>query len=117
MTCRPLLNDFSKPKICYSETNDAIQTKLAFDKDGLYTDKTCFIMLGQTTEQTETLYENLSSDVFTWYMRLLSPLLGSTGISLTKDSVELFPALPKKGSSYNLTEDEKSWISLSLKRC
>ena len=109
-------NDFSKPKICYSETNDATETKLALDNNGFYTDKTCFIMLGQTKEQTELLYYNLSSEVFTWYMRMLSPLLGNAGISLTKDSVELFPAIPERGMDYNLTEDEKSWITNSLKR-
>ena len=109
-------NDFSKHKICYSETNDANATKIAFDTDGYFTDKTCFIMLGRTDEETKQLYEILSSEVFSWYMKFLAPLLGTTGISLTKDCVELFPAYKDPNKGYDLSEEEKSWISSSLKR-
>jgi len=109
------LNDFSKQKICYSETNDANATKVALDTEGFFTDKTCFIMLGKTDSETKLLYKNISSETFSWYMKFLAPLLGTTGISLTKDCVELFPAYKIPELEHCLTSEEKAWISSSLK--
>lgn len=87
--------DFSKQKIVYSETNDAQNTKIAIDLNGDYfTDKTCFILIGKTEQITQHVYKMFSSRIFTWYMSKTAPLLGSKGISLTKEAVELFPLCP-----------------------
>ena len=56
----------------------------------------------------------MSSDLFSWYMKIVAPLLGDKGISLTKDSVETFP-LCEIGKDYVLTADEIKAISESLK--
>ena len=105
-------DDFSKPKICYSETNNAKATKITFDTQGFYTDKTCFVLI--TDNNTlKHIYNILSSKIFTWYMYNTSPLLGEDGISLTKDSVLKFPLCPLN-SGYCLTDDEMNCISASL---
>ena len=106
-------DDFNKPKICYSETNSAKETKIAFDTSGFYPDKTCFVLVAGN-DDIEHIYRILSSDIFTWYMYNTSPLLGEGGISLTKDSVLRFP-LCKDASDYKLTESEMNCISESLK--
>ena len=107
------MDDFSKPKICYSETNSSKATKITFDTNGYYTDKTCFILLAENNI-LKHIYNILSSEIFTWYMYNTSPLLGDEGISLTKDSVLRFP-LCQVNSSYCLTEEEINCISESLK--
>jgi len=107
------MDDFNKPKICYSETNSAKETKIAFDTSGFYPDKTCFVLVAEN-DDIEHIYRILSSDIFTWYMYNTSPLLGDGGISLTKDSVLRFP-LCKDASDYKLTESEMNCISESLK--
>ena len=102
--------DFSKQKIMYSETNNSDDTKVGFDEKGEYfTDKTCFILLGKNETITKHIYKLMSSKVFTWYMKMTSPLLGTQGISLTKESVETFPACPI-GKNYDLTDDEIQFI-------
>ena len=108
------MDDFNKPKICYSETNNAKETKIALDSSGFYPDKTCFVLVSDNGD-IEHIYNILSSDIFTWYMYNTSPLLGDGGISLTKDSVLRFP-LCKEHTDYGLTESEINCISESLKQ-
>jgi len=104
------MDNFYKQKIIYSETNNSDETKVGFDEKGEYfTDKTCFILLGKTEIITKHIYKLMSSKVFTWYMKMTSPLLGTQGISLTKESVETFPACPI-GKNYDLTDDEIQFI-------
>ena len=107
-------DDFSKPKICYSETNNAKATKIAFDIEGYYPDKTCFVLVADELETIKHIYSIMSSEIFTWYMYNTSPLLNDSGISLTKDSVLRFPVCDK-GANYCLTEAEMNCISKSLK--
>lgn len=104
------MDDFSKQKIIYSETNNSADTKICLDNEGYYTDKTCFIITSD--KNLDSLYKCMSSPVFTWYMALISPLLGNAGISLTKDSVELFPAVNNVDikQSYHLTDEEWTYI-------
>jgi hypothetical protein len=107
--------DFYKQKIVYSETNNSDKTKVGFDENGDYfTDKTCFILLGKNETITKHIYKLMNSDYFTWYMKITSPLLGSQGISLTKETVETFPACPIN-ESYDLTDEEINFISSSVK--
>ena len=106
------MDDFSKQKIIYSETNSSLATKITLDKSKFFTDKTCFIITGKDDE-VAGLFKVMSSTIFTWYMNLLSPKLGESGISLTKDTVELFPATPNI-DDYELTDDEMNFISSSL---
>ena len=87
-------DDFSKPKVMYSETNDYYNTKIAFDIKGFLTDKTCFFVVG---ERIEWIYFFMCSKIFTHFMQNTSPCLGSSGISLTGISVEKFP-VPKFSS-------------------
>ena len=108
------MDDFSKPKICYSETNNAKATKIAFDIEGYYPDKTCFVLVADELETIKHIYSIMSSEIFTWYMYNTSPLLNDSGISLTKDSVLRFPVCDK-GANYCLTEAEMNCISKSLK--
>ena len=110
-------DDFNKQKIIYSETNNANETKIVFDEEGYFTDKTCFIITSASVN-IKNLYQILSSIVFTWYMKNKSPLLGATGISLTKELVETFPCVYSVEESiydsYNLTEEEVMFIKNSL---
>lgn len=67
------LDDFSKPKIVYSETNDSKNTKIAFDDKKYLTDKTCFVIIGETDEITKHVYSILKTKVFSLYMKNLAP--------------------------------------------
>jgi tRNA1(Val) A37 N6-methylase TrmN6 len=110
------VEDFDKAKICYSETNSSIETKIFLDKDQYMIDKTAFILTTSDDDLLSNIYRVMSSKIFTWYMNKISPLLGESGISLTKDTVELFP-IPKefgKGNPYDLTNDEILYIEKSL---
>ena len=113
------MDDFDKQKICYSETNDAIKTKICLDSNKYVTDKTCFILVANDETTIKHIYKIMSSSIFSWYMQRKSPRLGVQGISLTKDSVELFPMAPissdKAKADYELTDDEMKYISSSLK--
>lgn len=113
------MDDFDKQKICYSETNDAIKTKICLDSNKYVTDKTCFILVANDEATIKHIYKIMSSSIFSWYMQRKSPRLGMQGISLTKDSVELFPMAPissdKAKADYKLTDDEMKYISSSLK--
>ena len=114
------MDDFNKQKICYSETNSSSLTKIALDKDGYMTDKTCFIITAADNFDIDILYKIMSSEIFTWYMNLLSPKLGDKGISLTKDTVKLFPASKRSENgvqeSYSLTDEEMNFISSSVSK-
>ena len=104
------MDDFSKPKIVYSETNDSKNTKIAFDDSGYFTDKTCFVLIGENDEITKHVYSILRTEVFSLYMRNLAPLLGDAGISLTKDCVEKFPLCPI-GKNYNFSKSEIDFLT------
>ncbi len=110
------MDEFSKPKIVYSETNNCNQTKLFFDNDSYMLDKTCFLIVSENTEIIRHVYDIMSSEVFTWYMKNTSPLLANAGISMTKDTVEIFP-LCAIGQDYHLTEEEKIHITTELTNC
>ena len=111
-------DDFNKQKIVYSETNNQKNTKIALDSNSYCTDKTCFILVANNYNiDIEYIYKVLSSSVFSFYMNLISPLLGDSGISLTKESVIKFP-LAKQGLKnfnnvfelYSLNDKEKEFI-------
>ena len=112
------MDDFNKQKIVYSETNNQKNTKIALDSNSYCTDKTCFILVANNYNiDIEYIYKVLSSSVFSFYMNLISPLLGDSGISLTKESVIKFP-LAKQGLKnfnnvfelYSLNDKEKEFI-------
>ncbi len=111
-------DDFNKQKIIYSETNNVNETKIAYDTKGFFTDKTCFIITSKG-HNINDIYKVLSSEIFTWYMKHKSPLLGTVGISLTKDLVETFPCVKYNGesiqSSYKLTDCEMNYLRNQLK--
>ena len=107
---RHYLDDFSKPKIVYSETNDSKNTKIAFDDSGYFTDKTCFVLIGENDEITKHVYSILRTEVFSLYMRNLALLLGDAGISLTKDCVQKFPLCPI-GKNYNFSKSEIDFLT------
>ena len=113
------MDDFDRQKICYSETNDAIETKIYLDSQHYVTDKTCFILVAEDESLIDQIYKILSSSIFTWYMQRKSPRLGHSGISLTKDSVESFPLAINNGKTvqktYHLTDEEIKYISSSVK--
>lgn len=110
LRCCAYWDDFSKPKIVYSETNDSKNTKIAFDDSGYFTDKTCFVLIGENDEITKHVYSILRTEVFSLYMRNLAPLLGDAGISLTKDCVEKFPLCPI-GKNYNFSKSEIDFLT------
>lgn len=99
------LEDFLKPKIVYSETNNAFETKICIDTDFHLADKTCFILVCENERILKHVYKWMSSKVFSYYMRIKSPLLGSQGISLTKETVEKFPLCPES-MDYGFTSQE-----------
>ena len=105
------MDDFSKPKIVYSETNDAKNTKIAFDDKKYLSDKTCFVLIGKDVETTKHAYSILKTNIFSLYMKNLAPLLGEAGISLTKDCVERFPLCPI-GENYNFSEEEIKFLTM-----
>ena len=112
------MDDFNKQKIIYSETNNVNETKIAYDTKGFFTDKTCFIITSKE-HNINDIYKVLSSEIFTWYMKHKSPLLGTVGISLTKDLVETFPCVKYNGESiqisYKLTDCEMNYLRNQLK--
>ena len=55
------MDDFNKPKICYSETNSAKETKIAFDTSGFYPDKTCFVLVAGN-DDIEHIYRSCDFD-------------------------------------------------------
>jgi hypothetical protein len=98
----------------YSETNNSFQTKIALDIDGFVTDKTCFIVTCKTNKLIEHVYKVMSSIIFSWYMSVVSPLLGNCGISLTEESVHKFP-LCKINDTYDLSSDEQKFIEKNFR--
>ena len=110
LRCCAYWDDFSKPKIVYSETNDSKNTKIAFDDKKYLADKTCFVIIGETDEITKHVYSILKTKAFSLYMKNLAPLLGDAGISLTKDCVEKFPLCPI-GKSYNFSNSEIDFLT------
>ena len=64
------------------------------------------------------IYKVLSSNIFTWYMKSIAPIIGSKGISLSKEMVETFPLSNLSANSvefdYQLTQDEIKYIEDSL---
>lgn len=58
----------------------------------------------------KAVYRILCTNIFSWYMRVASPLLGTSGISLTKETVELFPAC-KNIEEYGFDTEELRLIA------
>ncbi len=110
-------DDFSKQKIVYSETNDVNRTKIFLDQNGFFTDKTCFILISDIVSLNH-IYKVMSSNIFTWYMKKSSSLLNDKGISLTKDTVEIFPLAPLSNNTpendYKLSDEEIRYIEQDL---
>jgi hypothetical protein len=107
------MDNFSKQKIIYSETNNSWKTKITFDDKWYITDKTAFILKWKNDEEIKFIYSILSSSIFTWYIRLTSPVLWQSWISLTKESVEKFPLCPFNWD-YWLTNEEIDFMENSF---
>lgn len=61
------MEDFSKPKVIYPETTQGAY--FAYDKDGYYIDKTCFMLL---SKDARYIQQTLSSSLFEFaYKRIL----------------------------------------------
>jgi type I restriction-modification system DNA methylase subunit len=110
------IEDFDKLKICYSETNSSSETKIFLDTENYITDKTTFILTAKDDDTLRKIYTIMSSKIFTWYMSKISPLLGDSGISLTKDTIGLFPIATNldDDNPYNLSDEEKAIIMNTL---
>ena len=104
------MDDFNKQKIFYSETNSSNEIKISIIPEEYLADKTCFLVKCKTRD-IEKLFKILTSNIFKRYMKNTSPLLGESGISLTKETVNKFP-LPDNLNilNYNLNVDELEYI-------
>ena len=87
--------DFSRPKIIYPETTQGAY--FAFDNNGLYIDKTCFMLISKNAEY---LQHTLSSRLFEFaYKRIFSSVeLGEHGYQYNKHALVKLPViLPDAG--------------------
>ena len=84
------MEDFSRPKIVYPETTQGAY--FAFDNDGLFIDKTCFMLI---SENAEYLQHTLSSRLFEFaYKRIFSSVeLGEHGYQYNKHALLKLPVL------------------------
>ena len=82
------LDDFFKPKIVYPETTQSAY--FAFDKTGLFIDKTCFMLI---SEYAKYLQITLSSTLFEYaYKRIFSSIeLGQNGYQYNKHALIKLP--------------------------
>ena len=82
------LEDFNKPKIIYPETTQGAY--FAYDSEGMYIDKTCFMML---TDHAEYIQATLSSALFEFaYKHIFSSIeLGSNGYQYNKHALIKLP--------------------------
>ncbi len=81
-------DDFFKPKIVYPETTQSAY--FAFDKTGLFIDKTCFMLI---SEYAKYLQITLSSTLFEYaYKRIFSSIeLGQNGYQYNKHALIKLP--------------------------
>ncbi len=82
-------SEFEKEKVVWAETDRALNTVLV--PRGYFIQKTCFMITGQNLEYINAL---LNSNVAQWFIRINSCSLGQKGMSLTKESVRMFPIPP-----------------------
>ena len=111
--------DFNKPKIIYPETTQGAY--FAYDSEGLYIDKTCFMML---TDHAEYLQATLSSALFEFaYKHIFSSIeLGSNGYQYNKHAliklpikkVEEIPPLYTEEYFFNLYDLSKEEVDYIL---
>ena len=113
------MDDFLKQKIVYPETTQGAY--FAFDADGVFIDKTCFMMI---TEFPKYLQSTLSSKLFEFaYKRIFSSVeLGGHAYQYNKHALIKLPViLPKTDkvlsdeeicTIYNLSRDEKKAIGI-----
>lgn len=82
--------DFNKPKIIYPETTQGAY--FAFDKKGVYIDKTCFMLIAKDAEY---LQYTLSSRLFEFaYKRIFASVeLGEHGYQYNKHALVKLPIL------------------------
>ena len=113
------MDDFLKQKIVYPETTQGAY--FAFDAEGVFIDKTCFMMI---TEFPKYLQSTLSSKLFEFaYKRIFSSVeLGGHAYQYNKHALIKLPViLPKTDkvlsdeeicTIYNLSRDEKKAIGI-----
>ena len=82
------LEEFDKPKIIYPETTQ--QASFSYDTQGLYIDKTCFMLIGENLFYLQGI---LSSTLgYFLFYKFISPIqLGDKGYQYRKDGLEEFP--------------------------
>ena len=85
------LDDFNKPKIVYPETTQGAY--FAYDKDSIYIDKTCFMMM---TDFPLYIQSTLSSKLFEFaYKRIFSSIeLGTSAYQYNKHALIKLPVIP-----------------------
>ena len=96
------LEDFLQPKIVYPETTQGAY--FAYDTEGLFIDKTCFMMVG---ESCKYIQKTLSSKLFEFaYKRIFSSVeLGGSGYQYNKHALIKLPVFRNPQSQINTDED------------
>ena len=92
------LEDFSRPKLVYPETTQGAY--FAYDNQGLYIDKTCFMLIA---DDAEYLQHTLSSRLFEFaYKRIFASVeLGEHGYQYNKHALVKLPVI-KPDKSFRL---------------
>jgi hypothetical protein len=85
-----LWEDFNKPKLIYPETTQGAY--FAYDANGFYADKTCFILI---SEHSQYLQSILSSKLYEFaYKKIFSSVeLGDKGYQYNKHALVKLPVL------------------------
>ena len=88
-------DDFNKPKLVYPETTQG--AFFAYDEDGIYIDKTCFMMTGKDKKTLKYLQKTLSSRLFEFaYKSIFSSIeLGQNGYQYNKHALIKLPIINK----------------------
>ena len=99
--------DFAKPKIIYPETTQGAY--FVYDKDGMYIDKTCFMLI---SEDAEYLQMTLSSELFEFaYKRIFSSIeLGTSGYQYNKHAILKLPIACPKDDHFKNVDDKNQYI-------
>ena len=89
------MDDFNKPKLVYPETTQG--AFFAYDEDGIYIDKTCFMMTGKDKKTLKYLQKTLSSRLFEFaYKNIFSSIeLGQNGYQYNKHALIKLPIINK----------------------
>ena len=89
------MDDFNKPKLVYPETTQG--AFFAYDEDGIYIDKTCFMMTGKDKKTLKYLQKTLSSRLFEFaYKSIFSSIeLGQNGYQYNKHALIKLPIINK----------------------